>query len=127
MDFDLPIRGLDSLTPLLAYLIIYLVILVIFRLFLLPLLLSFGRRGTIRKMIHFLIPVIFRTLLFGGLILGFIWALAELGVGADFYDTIQDALPTVPPVAVIGGLAFLFVAGLIVVLRRSFGGHAGKK
>ncbi len=109
---DLPVKGLEPLEPLLAYLIVYLVLLVALRLFLWPLLRVFlFRRG----------PLLFRrfTLLLarlvaGGLVLlGLLWALAALGLSEPLYKAFDElgnvdlpALGTVP-------LFFLFLLLLV--------------
>lgn len=120
MDIDLPIRGLDRLSPLFAYLIIYLVILIFIRLVLWPLLLKLRSRGTIGKIIRFLIPVLMRLAIFGGLFLSFLWALSELGLAEGLYESFLDALPTIPPVWIIGGAVIVLLFSFLYVARRSF-------
>jgi hypothetical protein len=109
---DLPIKGLEPLAPLLAYLIVYLLGLVLLRLFLWPLITTLlFRRG----------PLLARTaslllarLAAAGLVLGAaVWSLAALGLDELFYDLLEDTpdldLATIAPIF----LFFLFLFALV--------------
>lgn len=113
MDWDdLPIKGLEPLEPLLAYLLVYLLGLAVLRLFLWPLLsMLLFRRG----------PLLARTasllltrLAAGGLVLGAIgWSLAALGLDDWLFDLLEEVptldLATIGPIV----LFFLFLLGLV--------------
>jgi hypothetical protein len=109
---DLPVKGLEPLEPLLAYLIVYLVVLVALRLFLWPMLRVFlFRRGPL--LFRRLTLLLARAVAAGLVLLGLVWALAALGLSEPLYEAFDElgsvdlpALGTVP-------LFFLFLLLLV--------------
>lgn len=129
MEIDLPIRGLDDLEPLAAYVIIYIVFLVVLRLFVWPNILAIRKRNFLGKLLGVLSLVLARMLLFGFLLIGFFWSLAILGWEDEFYDGLADL-----PDLVFGNLGVIIPGSLLLmaivvflVIRPAFGGRAAKK
>lgn len=129
MEIDLPIRGLDDLEPLAAYVIIYIVFLVFLRLFVWPNILALRKRNFLGKLVGVLSLVLARVMVFGLLLVGFLWSLAILGWEDEFYDALTD----LPDLVfgnlgiVISGALLLLIVVVFMVIRPAFGGRTAKK
>lgn len=116
MDINPPVRGMEELQPLLAYLFIYFIVLVLLRLFLWPALMAILRRRTLPRLLGLLATILLRLAAFGLLVLGFLWSLAVLGVDERFYDFLRDLgdieipyLGVIPIIVLILGIIIYFV------------------
>lgn len=128
MEIELPfVHSLSRLSPLVAYLVFYLVGLMFLKLFLIPFIENMRRKDTLAKALKTLALVVQRLMVFGLLLLGFLWALEELNLADGFYNMLGN-IPdfTLPSTEVtISGvlLAFLlliyFVIGPAFVRRRN--------
>jgi hypothetical protein len=77
---DLPLRDIDDLQPVFAAVLLYVVVLVVLRLFLWPFLMGLRKRNFLGKLLAFLATVLLRVLFLGGLALAAFWALWVLGL-----------------------------------------------
>ena len=123
MEIRLPfIHGLEELSPLLAYLLIYVVVLMFLRLYLLPNISAIRKNSPLKGHIHTLMLVLRRIAVFGFLLLGFLWALEELGVADEFYNTLMRIpnfqLPSTN--IIISGLLILFAIVAYLVIAPAF-------
>ncbi len=107
---DLPLRDMDDLQPLFAVVTVYLVILVVLRLFLWPAIQDLRKRNLIGRLLHFLVNLMVRLLLLGGLALSFFWALWILGLE----DNLVDFLVQLPSLEV--GEINLVIPGVFILL-----------
>lgn len=111
MEIDLPVRGLEPLEPLGALLLLYLVFLMFVWLFLRPTLQAILRRRTLPRLLGALSLILRRLLLFGLLLLGFLWALVAIGWADSFYEWLSELGEIVIEIPYIG-----FIVGIPVVL-----------
>ena len=123
MEIRLPfIYGLEELSPLLAYLLIYVVVLMFFRLYLLPTMTVMRSNSKLNDYIQTLFLVLRRIAVFGFLLLGFLWALEELGWADEFYNTLMSIpnfqLPSTN--IIISGLLILFAIVAYLVIAPAF-------
>lgn len=89
MEIELPfIHGLDELSPLVAYLVLYLVGLMAFKLLLVPFVERIRKKDTLKNGLGTLGLVAQRLMVFGLLLLAFLWALEELGLADGFYNMV---------------------------------------
>ncbi len=119
MEISLPfIYGLDELSPLVAYLLIYLVGLMFVKLYLIPFINKMKEKDTLSKGLNTLSRVVQRILVFGLLLLGFLWALEELNLADGFYNKVGNipdfTLPSTE-VAVSGTLIGLLLLIYFVI------------
>ena len=123
MEISLPfIYGLDELSPLVAYLLIYIVALMFIKLFLIPFVEKMRKKDTLKKGLGTLGLVLQRLLVFGALLLGFLWALEELDLADQFYNTVGN-LPdfTVPSTEVtISGMLIGLLLLIYFVITPAF-------
>jgi hypothetical protein len=87
---DLPLRDMDDLQPLFAVVVVYVVILVILRLFLWPAIQDLRKRNLLGRILHVLGNLMLRLLLLGGLALAFLWSLWVLGLEDNLVDLLVD-------------------------------------
>lgn len=83
---DLPLRDIDELQPLFAVGLLYVVVLVVLRLFLWPAILDLRRRNLLGRLLHTIGNLMVRLLLLAGLALGGFWALWVLGLEDNLID-----------------------------------------
>ena len=123
MEIRLPfIHGLEDLSPLLAYLLIYIVLLMFVRLYLLPAIRTISQNSPLKGYIQSLSLVVRRIAVFGFLLLGFLWALEELGWADEFYNVLTN-IPEfeVPSTNVmISGLLILIAIVAYSVIAPAF-------
>lgn len=123
MEISLPfIYGLDELSPLVAYLLIYIVALMFIKLFFIPFVEKMRKKDTLSKGLGTLGLVLQRLLVFGALLLGFLWALEELDLADRFYNTVGN-LPdfTVPSTEVtISGILIGLLLLIYFVITPAF-------
>ena len=123
MEIRLPfIYGLEELSPLLAYLLIYIVLLMFVRLYLLPAISTISQNSPLKGYIESLLLVVRRIAVFGFLLLGFLWALEELGWADEFYNVLTN-IPEfeVPSTNVmISGLLILIAIVAYSVIAPAF-------
>lgn len=124
MEIRLPsVYGLDELFPLLAALIIYLVFLFFLRLYFLPNFEEMKKKSVLKPALNSLKQVLQRLAVFGLLLLGFFWALEELGWADDFYDAIPNInipnspnIPNMPNLDLNGPSWQVTIPGVLIVL-----------
>ena len=123
MEIRLPfIYGLEELSPLLAYLLIYIVLLMFVRLYFLPAISTISQNSPLKGYIQSLSLVVRRIAVFGFLLLGFLWALEELGWADEFYNVLTN-IPKfeVPSTNVmISGLLILIAIVAYSVIAPAF-------
>ena len=123
MEIRLPfIYGLEELSPLLAYLLIYIVLLMFVRLYFLPAISTISQNSPLKGYIQSLSLVVRRIAVFGFLLLGFLWALEELGWADEFYNVLTN-IPEfeVPSTNVmISGLLILIAIVAYSVIAPAF-------
>ena len=123
MEIRLPfIYGLEELSPLLAYLLIYIVLLMFVRLYFLPAISTISQNSPLKEYMESLSLVLRRIAVFGFLLLGFLWALEELGWADEFYNLLTN-IPKleVPSTDVmISGLLILIAIVAYLVIAPAF-------
>ena len=123
MEVELPfVHRLYGLSPLMAYLVFYLVILMFLKLFLIPFLDNLKKKDTLSRALKTLSLVIQRLMVFGLLLLLFLWSLEELGLAGGFYDTV-GRIPdfTLPSTEVtISGLLIALLLLIYFVIAPAF-------
>ena len=123
MEIRVPfIHGLDELSPLLAYLLIYIVALMFIKLYLIPFIGTVQKNSKLNQYLHTLGLVAQRLMVFGLLLLGFLWALEELGLADGFYNTVGN-IPdfTLPSTEVtISGMLIALLLLIYFVITPAF-------
>jgi len=107
---DLPLRDMDDLQPLFAVVLLYVVVLVILRLFLWPAIQDLRKRNVLGRLLHFLGNLMVRLLILGGIALAGFWALLVLGLD----DNLVDFLGEVPNIEI--GEINLVIPGVLILL-----------
>src|SRR5687767_254311 len=87
---DLPLRDVEELQPFFAIAILYLVVLVVLRLFLWPTVLLLRERNVLGRLLHFLGNLMLRLFILGGMVLAGFWALWILGLEDNLIDFLVE-------------------------------------
>jgi hypothetical protein len=87
---ELPVRDIEELQPFFAVVLLYVVVLVVLRLFLWPAILDLRRRNLLGRLLHFIGNLMVRLLLLGGLALAGFWALWVLGLEDNLIDFLVE-------------------------------------
>jgi hypothetical protein len=115
--------GADQLAPLLAYLIIFFVLLLLLQTIVLPFFRSMPMNNPLANIFESLKFVILRLAFYGTLLLGVLWSLNILGLLENFLSLL-DSLPslTIPTVDVVlpGVIILLVLTFFFIILRPAF-------
>jgi hypothetical protein len=128
-----PVRGLEPLAPLAAYLIVYLIFLVILRLLIWPLLVDVTHSGGLSRLASRVLGILLRLGAVLLMLVGILWALDVLGWAEPVYGAL-GALPVlaldlpglpeveIPLVLILAAIVLLFllryVLGFVRRVRR---------
>jgi hypothetical protein len=107
---ELPLRDMDDLQPLFAVALLYVVGLVILRLFLWPAIQDLRKRNLLGRLLHVLANLMVRLFILGGIALAGFWALFVLGLD----DNLFQFLGEVPDMEI--GEINLVIPGVLLLL-----------
>jgi hypothetical protein len=126
MNGGAPVRGLEPLAPLVAYLVVYLIFLIILRLLIWPLLVDASHGGGLSRLASRIIGILLRLGAVLLMLVGLLWALDVLGWAEPVYGAL-GALPVLAldlpglPEVEIPLLLILAAIVLLVLLRYVLG------